>query len=109
MKSIQFTPSLPWQHFDSFPGRLEVKVLRDDTGGGGRTLLVRIPAGGEIPAHSHLGVVQYYLIEGDCEKDGQDYPAVTYGMLPVHADVSPIRSRDGAVLLLIYDPVQQGH
>jgi hypothetical protein len=100
-----YTPEMPWEELTEFPGEGEVKRLRDQEPGKGKTILVRLHAGGQINPHSHTGAVQHYILEGECECDGKIYGAGTYRLLPGHADVPEIRTQNGATILMIYDPV----
>jgi hypothetical protein len=43
-----YTPEMTWEALSFFPGNSEVKILRTESEGGARTLLVRLPPGGEI-------------------------------------------------------------
>lgn len=99
-----YTPEMTWETLSFFPGSAEVKILRTEQGGA-RTLLLRLPPGGEISPHSHLGVVQHYVLEGEYETEGETFGAGTYRLLPKHADVATISTETGAVILMIYDPV----
>jgi hypothetical protein len=100
-----YTPEMPWEPVSFFPGNAEVKILRAEAEGGARTLLVRLPPGGEISPHSHLGVVQHYVLEGEYETEGEMFGAGTYRLLPKHSDIRAISTEKGAVILMIYDPV----
>ena len=100
-----YTPEMPWEPVSFFPGDAEVKILRTEAEGGARTLLVRLPPGGEISPHSHLGVVQHYVLEGEYETMGEMFGVGTYRLLPKHANVGTISTEKGAVILMIYDPV----
>jgi hypothetical protein len=101
---ILHTPDLSWQALRSFPGTAEVKMLRDEPSGGARTMLVRLPPGGQIVPHSHLGAVQHYVLEGDCDTEGRSLGAGTYRFLPKDANVAPIATKGGVTILMIYDP-----
>jgi hypothetical protein len=100
-----YTPEMPWEELAFFPGNAEVKVLRSEAEGGARTLLVRMPPGGEIEPHSHLGVVQHYVLDGEYDTLGETFGAGTYRMLPKHANLGSITTQGGATILMIYDPV----
>ena len=102
---IHEASQMTWEPLQRFPGTAEVKDLRDEPECGAKTMLVRIPAGGHLAPHSHAGVVQHYVLEGEYESYGQSFPAGTYRRLPKHADVGPVSSTRGATLLIIYDPV----
>jgi ChrR Cupin-like domain len=100
-----YTPEMPWEELSLFPGDAEVKVLRSELEHGARTLLVRIPPGGEISPHGHLGVVQHYVLEGEYETLGETFGAGTYRLLPKHENLATISTERGAVILMMYDPV----
>jgi hypothetical protein len=102
---IRDASQMAWEPLRRFPGTAEVKDLRDEPECGAKTMLVRIPAGGHLAPHSHAGVVQHYVLEGEYECDGQSFTAGTYRRLPKHADVAPVSSERGVTLLIIYDPV----
>jgi hypothetical protein len=105
METIFDTRDSQWQALRAFPGAAEVKMLRDDRDGGARTMLVRLPPGGEIRPHSHLAAVQHYILEGSYETQGKMVRAGCYRFLPKDADLGPMTSQDGATILMIYDPI----
>lgn len=104
---IHDTSQMRWESLRRFPGTAEVKDLREEPKVGAKTMLVRLPAGGHLAAHSHAGVVQHYVLEGEYESEGRTFTSGTYCMLPKHADVPPISSKSGATLLIIYDPISE--
>jgi hypothetical protein len=101
-----YSPEMTWEPVSFFPGDAEVKILRAESEHGARTMLVRLPPGGEISPHGHLGVVQHYVLEGEYETGGEVFGAGTYRLLPKHANVGAISTKQGAVILMIYDPVR---
>ena len=100
-----YTPEMTWEVLNFIPGSAEVKILRAESEGGARTLLVRLQPGGEISPHAYLGVVQHYVLEGEYETEGEMFGAGTYRLFPKHANVGTISTEKGAVILIIYDPV----
>ncbi len=100
-----YAPETEWKELAEFPGKGQVKVLRDEGMNQARTLLIRLHAGGEITPHAHIATVQHYILEGEYESDGNIYGAGTYRLLPGHANVSKISTRNGVTLLMIYDRV----
>lgn len=99
-----YTPEMAWTAAPDFPGEAEVKVLRDEGARKARTILVRLHGGGRTRAHSHIGTVQHYVLEGEYESDGKIYGAGTYRLLPEHADVGEMSTQIGVTILMIYDP-----
>jgi len=94
-----------WQELTGFPGKGEVKVLRDEGGSRARTMIIRMHPGSEITPHAHQAPVQHYVLDGEYESEGSIYAAGTYRRLPGHANVAPISTQTGATILFIYDPV----
>lgn len=99
------TPESAWAELTGFPGKGEVKVLRDEGGTKSKTLLVHIHPGSEIVPHAHEAPVQHYVIEGEYECEGEIYGAGTYRLFSKHANVPPISTQSGATVLIVYDPV----
>lgn len=102
---IRETAQMTWEPLRRFPGTAEVKELRDEADCGANTMLVRIPAGGHLAPHSHEGVVQHYVLDGEYESEGRSFAVGTYRRLPRHANMAPVSTARGVTLLIIYDPV----
>ena len=101
---VHYTPDLQGNKSELFPGDAEVVILRDDPSTACATLLVRLPAGGRIESHSHFGVVQHLVLSGQYESSGGVFQAGTYRVLPYAAEIPPITSREGATILILYEP-----
>jgi len=99
-----YTPEVAWEELTEFPGKGQVKVLRDEGGSNAKTLLIRLDAGGEITPHTHVAAVQHYILSGECESEGNIYGAGTYRLIPGRTNVPAISTQHGATILLIYDP-----
>jgi hypothetical protein len=69
-------------------------------------MVVRLPAGGEILPHNHLGVVQHFVIEGQYETQGKTFETGCYHLFPKNAEVSKISTKNGVTIMMIYDPVE---
>lgn len=94
-----------WEALREFPGKGEMTTLRDEGKGKASAIIVRLPAGGQIVPHSHVGTVQHYVLEGECETEGKLLGKGSYRFLPKHADVSAIFTKEGVTILMIYDAV----
>lgn len=57
---VAYTPETPWETLTEFPGRDEVKRLRDEGPGKGMTIMVRLHGNGHITPHAHIASVQHY-------------------------------------------------
>lgn len=102
---LRHSGEMVWETLREFPGKGEMTTLRDEGKGKARTIIVRLPAGGQIVPHSHVGTVQHYVLEGECETEGRSLGKGTYRFLPRHADVSAIFTKEGVTILMIYDAV----
>ncbi len=94
-----------WGEVREFPGPADGKILRYDEKSGAKTMLVRIPPGGEVTPHGHRGVVQHYVLEGQYETQGQLFGPGSYRMMPAHYDVPSIMTENGVTILMIFDPI----
>lgn len=100
---IHYPGEMIWRELREFPGKGEVTLLREGGKGGAKTMIVRLPAGGQILPHSHVAPVQHYILEGECETQGKTLGQGAYRYLPKHADVSAIFTKTGVSILMIYD------
>ena len=99
------TNEMPWQKLSDFPGDVMGKVLRQEPSRGAKTLLIQLKPGAEIVPHSHIGVVQHLVLSGSYDTKEQTFEEGTYRILPAHAEISPISTKAGAIILMTYDPV----
>lgn len=92
---------LEWQDASEtyMPGTL-VKILRDDDGG--KTILLKIPAGFRQESHSHLRTEQHYVIRGSYEMGNSYCPEGTYQLIHKNITHGPITSKTGAEILVIW-------
>jgi quercetin dioxygenase-like cupin family protein len=105
-KIVHDTLFTGWRELHEFPGKGEVKVLREESNRGAKTIVVRLPAGGQILPHNHLGVVQHFVIKGQYEAQGTTFETGSYRLFPRNAEVAPISTKNGATIMMIYDPVE---
>ena len=102
---IHHTAYMGWGELPGFPGRADRKILREEPSTEAKTMLVRLPPGGEIVPHGHRGVVQHYVLEGQYKSNGKLFGPGSYRMMPEHYDVQTISTESGVTILMIYDPV----
>ena len=76
--TTHYTRGMSWQELTEFPGKAQVKMLRDERPAGPTTMtmLVSLPPGGHIDPHAHVAPVQHYILDGECESEGQVYLGV---------------------------------
>jgi hypothetical protein len=104
MKDLfRYPGEMLWQELRDFPGKGEMTVLRDEGKSGAKSIIVRLPAGGQILPHGHVAPVQHYVLEGECETEGKALGQGAYRLMPKHAEVSPIFTKEGVTILMIYD------
>ena len=95
---------MEWTPAPNYPQGTLIKNLRDNEGR--KTILLKMPAGFEMEAHSHTSVEQHYVLEGQYEIEGQIYGPGTYQLLPSGYMHGPFTSEEGAIILIIWDPQQ---
>lgn len=78
-----------------------LKTLYVDRASGIATSLVRMTAGTALPPHQHLGVEQFYVIEGDCSVAGQRLGPGDYHRASTGSTHDSTYTIDGTLLLLI--------
>jgi anti-sigma factor ChrR (cupin superfamily) len=86
-----------WQEVNG----IQFKRLYIDKKTGIATSLVRMPAGSALPVHQHLGVEQFYVLEGDCTVAGQQLVAGDYHRAAAGTIHETTYTVDGTLLLLI--------
>ncbi len=95
------TNEMEWEDGEAYLKGTMVKVLRDD--GDVRTLLMKIPPGFHMNPHSHTTGEQHFIVQGGYETSGWKFGPGTYHCLPAHHLHGPYESRDGAVVLVIWE------
>jgi anti-sigma factor ChrR (cupin superfamily) len=70
---------------------------------GTATSLVRMSPGTALPVHQHIGVEQFYVIEGDCNVAGQRLTAGDYHRAEA-GSIHETTSTEGGTLLLLIAP-----
>jgi anti-sigma factor ChrR (cupin superfamily) len=78
-----------------------LKRLHVDPATGIATSLVRMSAGTSLPVHQHIGVEQFYVIEGDCNVAGQTLTAGDYHRAEAGSTHETTSTVGGTLLLLI--------
>jgi anti-sigma factor ChrR (cupin superfamily) len=97
------TQEIPWEDAERYGQGTKQKVLRQGPGGEMTTLLLKLPAGFAMGAHSHTSVEHHYVLEGEYEVGGRHFPAGTYQLIPKGTTHGPFRSARGAVVLAIWE------
>ena len=96
---------MEWQPATSYQEGTLWKVLRDENGG--KTVLLKIPPGFKMEPHTHLCMEQHYVLEGSYEVNGQTFATGTYQLIPPNFTHGPFYSKNGATILVIWDPIPE--
>lgn len=92
-----------WEDADGYSDGTKIKVLRADDKNG-RTVLLKLPKGFYLGAHTHVTTEQHFVIEGEYHSAGENYPAGTYQIFAPGVEHGPFESKNGALVLVVWDP-----
>ena len=99
---INLFDQLNWEKTDNYPEGTFKKTLRDDDAA--KTILLRLPAGFRMELHSHITTEQHFLLKGAYTNDGIKYHEGSYQIFYDQEEHGPFYSKDGALVLVIWDP-----
>lgn len=102
-EAVLKTSELAWEAAPGYPAGTYWKVLRRGNEGEPKAVLLKLPAGFDMPAHSHVFVEHHYVISGEYESQGERFPAGSYRVIPKHEDHGPFRSEQGAEVLVMWE------
>jgi anti-sigma factor ChrR (cupin superfamily) len=90
-----------WEEAEGYPKGTRIKTLRKT--GNAKSILLKLPKGFYINAHSHLITEQHFVLDGEYESEGKLYGSGSYRLIPAHVDHGPFVSKNGALVLVIWD------
>jgi anti-sigma factor ChrR (cupin superfamily) len=93
---------LTWQPALEYPGQAEAKVLSAGGDMTPRTILLSIPPGWRMDRHSHRYTELHYVLEGQYESNGEQFPVGTFRMIPKAVEHGPFATKSGAIILVIW-------
>jgi anti-sigma factor ChrR (cupin superfamily) len=99
---INLYDQLNWEKADNYPEGTFKKNLRDEEGA--KTILLKLPAGFKMEPHSHITTEQNFVLKGACTCEGITYSEGSFQIYHAHEDHGPYYSKDGALVLVIWDP-----
>ena len=99
---INLFDQLNWEEANNYPKGTFKKTLRDEDGA--KTILLKMPAGFRMELHSHITTEQNFLLKGAFTYDGRTYHEGSYQLFNAHEDHGPFYSKEGALVLVIWDP-----
>ena len=98
---INLFDDLNWENTTNYPKGTFQKTLRDEEGG--KSLLLKIPKGFSMPSHSHINTEQHFVLDGKYTSDNVIYSKGSYQIIRSHEDHGPFESKEGALILVIWD------
>jgi len=105
MKKIKnLYDELNWEIATGYSEGTKRKVLRDDNKG--QTILLKLPEGFYMAPHSHIIAEQHFVLEGEYQSGGESYPAGSYQIFLAGEEHGPFESKNGALILVIWDPIK---
>ena len=105
MKEIKnLYDNLNWENADAYSDGTKRKILRNDKKG--ETILLKMPPGFSMSPHSHITTEQHFVIEGEYLSNGKNYPAGSYQIFSPGEEHGPFESKEGALVLIVWDPIQ---
>jgi len=93
---------LNWEKADNYPEGTFKKTLRDENGA--KTILLKLPAGFNMEQHSHITTEQNLVLRGAFTYKGISYHEGSYQLFNAHEEHGPYYSKEGALVLVIWDP-----
>ncbi len=93
-----------WEKAYDYPEGTLMKTLRDTDGG--RTILLKLKGGFKVGAHSHVVTEQHLVLKGSYTSDGVTYSEGSYQVYTPHEEHGPFESQEGALILVIWDPIK---
>ena len=93
-----------WVKADNYPEGTLKKTLRDEKNS--KTILLKLPKGFKMKPHSHITVEQHIVLSGSYTSGGLEYPTGSYQIFSAHENHGPFESKEGALVLVIWDPYE---
>ncbi|MBN2090472.1 cupin domain-containing protein [candidate division KSB1 bacterium] len=103
MKALSINyEGMEWTETPGYPTGTKIKLLRE--AGGARTFLLKVPPGFDMEAHAHINSEQHFVLSGEYESEGQKFRKGTYRFIPSRMNHGPFTSKNGAEILVIWEP-----
>jgi len=96
------TNDLKWQAAEGYSSGAEEKVLSVGGSVAPRTILLKIPPGWSMKAHSHVFTELHYVLEGSYESQGKTFKAGTYSIIPKEVKHGDFATKTGAIILITW-------
>ncbi len=99
---INLFDELNWEKADNYPDGTLKKTLRDENSA--KTILLKLPKGFKMDSHSHVTTEQHLVLKGAYASEEVTYPSGSYRIISAHENHGPFESKNGALILVIWDP-----
>lgn len=93
---------LNWQPAETYPAGAEQKVLSVGGVMAPRTILLKLPPGWDMKAHSHVFTELHYVLEGEYESLGETYRQGIFRVIPKEVEHGPFTTQEGAIILVTW-------
>ena len=99
---INLYDDLNWQDANNYADGTKQKILRDENSS--KTILLKLPKGFYMAPHSHVTTEQHFVLKGEYISEGKIYGTGSYQIFKASEEHGPFKSKDGALILVIWDP-----
>ena len=96
---------MEWSDARGYPTGTKIKVLRKE--GESQTFLLKMAAGFDMEAHSHIATEQHFVLDGEYESSAKKYGRGSYRLIPARTNHGPFISKFGATILVIWDLLEK--
>ncbi len=93
---------LKWQPAGGYGMGAEERVLSVGGSMAPRTILLKIPPGWRMEAHSHLNTELHYILQGEYESQGKTYQAGTFCVIPKEVKHGAYSTKTGATIMVTW-------
>jgi len=101
---VNLFDEMGWEKAQDYPEGTLMKTLRDNDNG--RTILLKLAGGFKLGSHSHIVTEQHLVLKGSYTSDARTYSEGSYQIYSPHEEHGPFESQDGALILVIWDPIK---
>lgn len=103
-KLMNLYDDLNWGSSEGYSDGTKRKILRDENNG--KTILLKLLKGFYMAPHSHITTEQHFVLEGEYISSGEVFSVGSYQIFSAGDEHGPFKSENGALVLVVWDPVQ---
>jgi hypothetical protein len=93
-----------WEKAADYPEGTFMKILRDDNNG--KTIVLKVPKNFKMEPHSHVYTEQHFVLKGSYMSEGRVFPEGSFQIYSPKEGHGPFESKDGALILVIWDGIK---